>query len=310
MSAAGSVRLLLRCSRSVSHRWFSSIFWNVNLALDPNDEYLISRSSCRHYLSRNAAARIHQHTAGLSVRTPPRERETSTTTEHGRHPNLRHDATEDKTLMQVLYASASFPRLLEILFDFFSKDHQVKHNRNVDLTRFSNFQKVYTSSCLSQFIRFQVWKHPQPLFLIRCLFFSFIYFTFIFFLVTVWACVYLRDKLSLVYPIDWFIQIWMDCFLPVLLASLQDSSPIIQYTYKSFLLFCCLVLLFSYFLHYLHHNYLDHLVVGLEKSGCDFGHAQLLVTGLFGREHRSVSPQWEVNSRVGHQIGLYKQIIY
>ena len=44
MSAAGSVRLLLRCSRSVSHRWFSSIFWNVNLALDPNDEYLISRS--------------------------------------------------------------------------------------------------------------------------------------------------------------------------------------------------------------------------------------------------------------------------
>ena len=56
-------------------------------------------------------------------------------------------------------------------------------------------------------------------------------------------------------------------------------------------------------------NYLDHLVVGLETSGCDFGHAQLLVIGLFGREHRSVSHQWEVNSRVGHQIGLYKQII-
>ena len=203
MSAAGSVRLLLRCSRSVSHRWFSSIFWNVNLALDPNDEYLISRSSCRDYQSRNAAARIHQHTAGLSVRTPPRERETSTTTEHGRHPNLRHDATEDKTLMQVLYASASFPRLLEILFsDFFSKDHQVKHHRNVDLTRFSNvtFKRSirHPVSLNSSDSRYENILNLSSLFVV----FFLIYLTFFFFLVAVWACVY---------PIDWFIQIWMDC---------------------------------------------------------------------------------------------------
>lgn len=49
---------------------------------------------------------------------------------------------------------------------------------------------------------------------------------------------------------------------------------------------------------------LDHLVVGLEASGRDVRHAQLLVVGLLGGHHRGVGDEREVDPGVRHQIRL------
>ena len=49
---------------------------------------------------------------------------------------------------------------------------------------------------------------------------------------------------------------------------------------------------------------LHHLVGGLEASVGDLGDSQLLVVCLLGRDDWSVGGQGEVDSRVGHQVGL------
>ena len=49
---------------------------------------------------------------------------------------------------------------------------------------------------------------------------------------------------------------------------------------------------------------LHHLVGGLEARVGDLGHRQLLVVRFLGRDYWSICHQWEVNSGIGHQIGL------
>ena len=56
-------------------------------------------------------------------------------------------------------------------------------------------------------------------------------------------------------------------------------------------------------------RYLDHLIVGLETGRCDLGDAQLFMVGLFGRHHRCVGHQREVDTRVRHQIRLQSAMI-
>ena len=49
---------------------------------------------------------------------------------------------------------------------------------------------------------------------------------------------------------------------------------------------------------------LHHLVGGLEAGVGDLRHGQLLVVGLFGGDDGSVGGQREVDTWVGHQVGL------
>ena len=49
---------------------------------------------------------------------------------------------------------------------------------------------------------------------------------------------------------------------------------------------------------------LDHHGVGLERRVGDLGHGQLLVERLLRRDDGSVGAQHEVDSGVGHQVGL------
>ena len=49
---------------------------------------------------------------------------------------------------------------------------------------------------------------------------------------------------------------------------------------------------------------LHHLVGGLEARVGDLSHRQLLVVGLLGGDDRGVGGQREVDTRVGHQVGL------
>lgn len=113
----------------VYHRWFSSIFWNVNLALDPNDEYLISRSSCRHYLLRNAVAGIHQHpsTNGLTVRTSLK----TLSCTHGRHPN-RHSLKVSNQSGRLLRGRPSTP-FIYLTFFLFILFFSLRNNRTQSL---------------------------------------------------------------------------------------------------------------------------------------------------------------------------------
>ena len=48
----------------------------------------------------------------------------------------------------------------------------------------------------------------------------------------------------------------------------------------------------------------DHLVGWLKASVGDFGHGQLLVVSLLGRNNGSISDQWEMDTRIGDQVGL------
>jgi hypothetical protein len=49
---------------------------------------------------------------------------------------------------------------------------------------------------------------------------------------------------------------------------------------------------------------LDHLVCGLEARVGDLGNGELLVVRLLGRDDRGVGDEREVDTRVGHQVGL------
>ena len=49
---------------------------------------------------------------------------------------------------------------------------------------------------------------------------------------------------------------------------------------------------------------LHHLVGGLEAGVGDLSHRQLLVVGLLGRDDGSVGGQREMDTWVGHQVGL------
>ena len=47
-----------------------------------------------------------------------------------------------------------------------------------------------------------------------------------------------------------------------------------------------------------------HLLVGLEAGVSDLGNSQLLVVGLHGRDDRGIGGEREMDSGVGHQVGL------
>ena len=48
----------------------------------------------------------------------------------------------------------------------------------------------------------------------------------------------------------------------------------------------------------------DHLISRFEAGVGDFGHGELLVISLLGRNHRSVNGQREVDPRIRHQVRL------
>lgn len=47
-----------------------------------------------------------------------------------------------------------------------------------------------------------------------------------------------------------------------------------------------------------------HLISRFEAGIGDFGHRQLLMECLFSRNNGCVGGQWEMNTRIRHQIGL------
>ena len=49
---------------------------------------------------------------------------------------------------------------------------------------------------------------------------------------------------------------------------------------------------------------LDHLVGWLKAGVSDLGYTQLLVVGLLGRDDRGIGDEGEVDTRVGHEVGL------
>ncbi len=49
---------------------------------------------------------------------------------------------------------------------------------------------------------------------------------------------------------------------------------------------------------------LHHLVGWLKAGIGDLSYRELLMVGLLGRDDRSVGHEWEVNTWVGHQVGL------
>ncbi|KAH3779281.1 hypothetical protein DPMN_157082 [Dreissena polymorpha] len=49
---------------------------------------------------------------------------------------------------------------------------------------------------------------------------------------------------------------------------------------------------------------LDHLVSWLKAGVGDYSYRQLLMVSLFCTDHRCIRHQWEVDSWVGHQVGL------
>ncbi|KYN15408.1 hypothetical protein ALC57_12457 [Trachymyrmex cornetzi] len=49
---------------------------------------------------------------------------------------------------------------------------------------------------------------------------------------------------------------------------------------------------------------LDHLIGWFEASVCDLRNGELLMISLLGRNNGRVRHQREVDSRIGHQVGL------
>ena len=49
---------------------------------------------------------------------------------------------------------------------------------------------------------------------------------------------------------------------------------------------------------------LHHLVGRLKAGVCDLSNSQLLVVGLLSGDERCLGGQWEVDTWVGHQVGL------
>ena len=74
-----------------------SILWNVNLAPNSNNEYLISRSGCRDYLSRNAAAGISAIGVWLLLNVRLNRRLHNP---HGRQPNLNAALRLQRTIVE------------------------------------------------------------------------------------------------------------------------------------------------------------------------------------------------------------------